>query len=141
LSALGFTQAVRTHCSKFSNNSHIPIEVEIDETLNDLPDVYGIILYRVLQETLTNIAKHAHASHVWVELGVDDDQIRLTVQDNGIGLADEKAVNHGIGIVGMKERVALVGGGLGIRSGKNGGTILEALLPLKAGTTRDRERS
>lgn len=139
LSALGFTQAVRTHCSKFSNNSHIPIEVEIDTTFNDLPDVYGIILYRVLQEALTNIAKHAHASRIWVEFGVDDDQIRLTVQDNGRGLAGGKAVSNGIGIVGMKERVSLVGGGLGIRSGKNGGTILEASLPLKVGITRDRE--
>ena len=141
LSALGFTQAVRTHCSKFSNNSHIPIEVEIDETLNDLRDVYGIILYRVLQEALTNIAKHAQASHVWVELGVENDQIRLTVQDNGIGLERGKSVSPGIGILGMKERVSLVGGELGVRSGKNGGTILEASLPLKSGTTRDRETS
>ena len=130
-----------SRCSKFSNNSHIPIEVEIDETLNDLRDVYGIILYRVLQEALTNIAKHAQASHVWVELGVENDQIRLTVQDNGIGLERGKSVSPGIGILGMKERVSLVGGELGVRSGKNGGTILEASLPLKSGTTRDRETS
>lgn len=135
LSALGVTQALRTHCAKFSSNSHIPIDIEIDETLNDLPDVYGIILYRVLQEALTNIAKHAHASRIWVELGVDNDQIRLTVQDNGIGLAGGHNVSSGIGIVGMKERASLVGGELVIRSGKNGGTILEASLPLKAGTT------
>lgn len=141
LSALGFTQALRTHCSKFSSTSHIPIEIEIDESLNDLPNVYGIILYRVLQEALTNIAKHAKASHIWVELGVDDDQIRLTVQDNGIGLAGEKPVSNGIGVVGMKERVSMVGGELGIRSGKNGGTILEASLPLKTGPIHDREEA
>ncbi|MEN9561960.1 MAG: hypothetical protein RIR73_204 [Chloroflexota bacterium] len=135
LSTLGMTQALRTHCSKFSSSSHIPIEIEIDDTLNSLPDVYGIILYRVLQEALTNIAKHAQASRIWVELGIDNDQVRLTVQDNGKGLPGENTVSNGIGIVGMKERVSLVGGALVIRSGKNGGTILEVSLPLKAGTT------
>jgi signal transduction histidine kinase len=104
-----------------------------------LPDVYGIILYRILQEALTNIVKHANANRAWVELSLEDDHINLIVQDNGRGMPDANAPASGIGIVGMKERVALVGGELGIRSGKNGGTILSASLPLKPGTTHKRE--
>ena len=144
LSTFGLKQAIEVHCSKFSNHSHIPITVEIDERVAKLPDIYGIILYRVLQEALTNIAKHANAKHAWVELSLEDDRINMTVQDNGSGIPSSETkpgetTPSGIGVIGMKERVALVGGELNIRSGKNGGTILSASLPLKPGTTRERE--
>lgn len=139
LSTLGLKQAIEVHCSKFSNHSHIPITVEVDNGVSELPDVYGIILYRILQEALTNIVKHANANRAWVELSLEDDHINLLVQDNGRGMPDANTPASGIGIVGMKERVALVGGELGIRSGKNGGTILSASLPLKPGTTHKRE--
>lgn len=141
LSTLGLKQAIEVHCSKFSNHSHIPITVEIENEVSELPDVYGIILYRILQEALTNIAKHANADRVWVEINLEDDRINLTVQDNGRGLSDPNSPVNGIGIIGMKERVALVGGEISIRSGKNGGTILSVSLPLKPGTTRKREEA
>jgi signal transduction histidine kinase len=141
LSTLGLKQAIEVHCSKFSNHSHIPINVEIDDAVGTLPDVYGIVLYRVLQEALTNIAKHANATRAWVEFGLEDDKIILTVQDNGRGLPAGNVPVSGIGVVGMKERVALVGGELEIRSGKTGGTILSAVLPLKPGTTSKKEGS
>lgn len=140
LSTLGFKKAVDVHCSKFSSHSHIPISLEIDERVANVPDVYGIILYRVLQEALTNIVKHANADHIWVELNAEDDSINLTVQDNGVGLKGGDNPTAGIGIVGMQERVALVGGELNIRSGKNGGTILMASLPLKAENSTKREK-
>lgn len=139
LSTLGLKSAVQAHCSKFSSHSHIPITVEIEDEVEKLPDVYGIVLYRVLQEALTNIAKHANADQAWVEFNLEDDHVYLTVQDNGHGLANGVLSSSGIGIVGMKERVALVGGELRLRSGKNGGTILTVSLPLKPGTTSQRE--
>jgi len=141
LSTLGLKQAIEVHCSKFSNHSHIPITIEVDDAISTLPDVYGIILYRVLQEALTNIAKHANAKRAWVELSLEDDHINLIVQDDGRGLPTSDTPVNGIGVVGMKERIALVGGELNIRSGKNGGTILSASLPLKPGTTRKREEA
>ncbi|MBI3169548.1 MAG: response regulator [Chloroflexi bacterium] len=141
LSTLGLKQAIEVHCSKFSSHSHIPITVEVDDEVAQLPDVYGIILYRVLQEALTNIAKHANAKRVWVELSLEDDLINLIVQDDGRGMPEADKTVSGIGIVGMTERVALVGGELGIRSGKNGGTILSASLPLKPGTIHKREEA
>ena len=141
LSTLGLKQAIEVHCSKFSNHTHIPITIEVDDAISTLPDVYGIILYRVLQEALTNIAKHANAKRAWVELSLEDDHINLIVQDDGRGLPTSDTPVNGIGVVGMKERIALVGGELNIRSGKNGGTILSASLPLKPGTTRKREEA
>ncbi len=141
LNAFGLKKAIEVHCSKFSSNSHIPITIEVDEGVSVLPDVYGIILYRVLQEALTNIAKHAEAEHAWVEVSLEDDRINLIVQDDGRGLQDASSPVNGIGIIGMKERVALVGGELNIRSGKNGGTILSVTLQLKPGTIRKGEAS
>lgn len=139
LSTLGLKAAIQTHCSKFSSHSHISIDVEIDDAMEAIPDVYGIVLYRVLQEALTNIAKHANAGQAWVEFSLEDDHVYLTIQDNGRGLANGDSAPAGIGLIGMKERVALVGGELGIRSGKNGGTILTVSLPLKPGTILKRE--
>ena len=138
LSTLGLKQALLTHCSKFSSSTHIPIKVDIEDKVNELPDVYGIILYRVLQEALTNIAKHASANRIWVEVSLEDRYVNLIVQDNGIGLPADKPTS-GIGITGMKERVALVGGELHVRSGKTGGTILAATLPFEQKTKEEGE--
>ncbi|MBK9780199.1 MAG: response regulator [Anaerolineales bacterium] len=139
LSTLGLKPAIQAHCSKFSDFSHIPITLEVDAAADQLPDLYGIILYRVLQEALTNIAKHADANHAWVELSLEDDQVNLIVQDNGKGLPEPDAPVNGIGIIGMKERVSLVGGEVSIRSGKNGGTILTVSLPLRSGSIHSTE--
>lgn len=141
LNAFGLKKAIEVHCSKFSNNSHIPITIEVDEGVSALPDVYGVILYRVLQEALTNIAKHAEAEHAWVEVSLEDDRINLIVQDDGRGLPAPETPVIGIGILGMRERVALVGGELSIRSGKNGGTILSVTLQMKPGMVRNGEAS
>lgn len=141
LSTFGLKQAIEIHCSKFSNHTHIPITIDVDDGITKLPDIYGIILYRILQEALTNIAKHANAKHAWVELSIEDDHIHLLVQDDGRGLPELDAPVNGIGIVGMKERAALVGGDLSFRSGKNSGTILSVSLPLKPGTTSKREEA
>ena len=63
---------------------------ESEDALPVLPDAYNITLYRTLQESLTNVIKHAQASQVWVDLSMDDDQVTLTIQDNGVGLGEKK---------------------------------------------------
>ncbi len=67
----------------------------------ELPDTYNITLYRTLQEALTNVVKHAQASQVWVDLSMEDDQVTLTVQDNGIGFGEKKSSTNGIGLAGF----------------------------------------
>jgi signal transduction histidine kinase len=137
LDTLGLKLSLETYCREFTARTHLPITLEIDPALPDFIDVYNVILYRVLQEALTNIAKHAQASRVWVELNVEDDTINLVVQDNGRGL--QPTENKGIGITGMQERLSLVGGKLLLHSPSEGGTILSASLPMKTPTSPNKE--
>ena len=137
LDTLGLKLSLETYCREFTARTHLPITLEIDPALPDFIDVYNVILYRVLQEALTNIAKHAQASRVWVELNVEDSTINLVVQDNGRGL--QPTENKGIGITGMQERLSLVGGKLLLHSPSEGGTILSASLPMKSPTSPNKE--
>ena len=73
LDALGLNLAMQTYCAEFTRRTQLPVTFEADQTFPELPDIYEITLYRVLQEALTNIVKHAEASQVWVELSLEDD--------------------------------------------------------------------
>lgn len=115
---------------QFSNNSHLPIYTDIDDAVNELNDVQKVIIYRTLQEALNNIIKHANATQAWVELSCEEERILLTVQDNGKGFP-EGTLTDGIGITSIRERLSMVGGILKFCNGKNGGAIVEAILPVK----------
>jgi len=130
LNTLELKPALQAHCSKFSNNSHLPIHTDIDDAVNGLTDVQKVIIYRTLQEALNNIIKHANATQAWVELNCEEEKIILTVQDNGKGFPEGK-LTDGIGITSIRERLSMAGGILKLRNGKNGGAIVEAMLPGK----------
>jgi signal transduction histidine kinase len=128
LDALGLKVAMQTYCTEFTRRTRLPIELEIDPSIPTLSDIYNVTLYRVLQEALNNIAKHAHATQAWVELSLEDTALSLTVQDNGQGIQGERS--NGIGLSGLRERLTIAGGTLLINSSPNNGTILTAQLPL-----------
>jgi signal transduction histidine kinase len=86
-------------------------------------------VYRLVQEALTNVAKHAQASYVRVTVSESDGQLSVVVQDDGSGF-DPKAASHGFGLAGMQERVNLAGGTLSIESSEHG-TLLRARLPVR----------
>jgi signal transduction histidine kinase len=130
LDALGLRVAMQTYCTEFTRRTHLPVMFEADASLPELPDAYNITLYRTLQEALTNVVRHAQASQVWVELSVDDDQLSLTVQDNGIGMDEQTARANGIGLAGLRERITITGGALNISSTPKRGTVLSAQFPL-----------
>jgi signal transduction histidine kinase len=121
---------MQTYCTEFTRRTHLPVIFETDTSLPELPDTYNTTLYRALQEALTNVVKHAQASQVWVDLSVEDDRINLTVQDNGIGLGEEKSGSNGIGLAGLRERITITGGTLNISSAAKRGTVLSAQFPL-----------
>jgi len=131
LDALGLKQSIQTYCNKFTERTQLPVTLEIESELPIFPDVYNITIYRVVQEALTNVTKHAEASHVWVELALEDNFIHLTIQDNGRGINTDGNHTNGIGLTGMNERLSLVGGKLLLRSALEGGTIITASLPMK----------
>jgi signal transduction histidine kinase len=138
LDTLGLKSALQAHCSKFSNNSHLPVYTDIDDEADNLPDVQKITIYRTLQEALNNILKHSGATQAWVELNCEEGRVTLTVEDNGSGFPDG-GTTGGIGITTMRERLSLVGGTLQLRNGKNGGAILEASLPEREKRRTDTE--
>lgn len=132
LDALGLKVSMQTYCTEFTRRTHLPITFEVDEALPALPDTHNITLYRVLQEALSNIVKHAKATHVWVELNFEDNMITLTIQDNGQGFNMEESQSNGIGLSSMRERVMIAGGKFSLSSTPKRGTILSAqfLLPV-----------
>jgi signal transduction histidine kinase len=131
LDALGLKVAMQTYCTEFSRRTQLPVIVEVDEDLPILPDIYNVTLYRVLQEALTNIIKHAQASQVWVDLTVEDKTVTLTVQDNGHGFVEGNTQSDGIGLTGLRERMTLAGGRFNISSSPVRGTIVLAQFPLQ----------
>ncbi len=131
LDALGLKVSMQTYCTEFNRRTHLPITFEVDELLPALPDIYNITLYRVLQEALSNIVKHANATHAWVDLGMEEENIILTVQDNGQGFRTQSH-SSGMGLSNMRERVTIAGGKFSISSTQMRGTILTAQFPLSA---------
>jgi signal transduction histidine kinase len=129
LDALGLIVAMQTYCTEFTRRTHLPVIFESEASLPSLPDAYNITLYRTLQEALTNVIKHAHASQVWVDLSMEDDEVTLTIQDNGIGFGAEKPGSNGIGLAGLRERITIAGGALTVSSTPRRGTILAAKFP------------
>jgi signal transduction histidine kinase len=134
LDELGLEPAVEALVERTRATSGIEIELRMD--LTDLVQGAGRLdpelestAYRLVQESLTNAAKHAGAAKALVELAKDGDALKVRVRDDGAGFESEK-VSGGFGLIGMRERVALVGGHLAIESSPGTGTTVQAELPV-----------
>ena len=134
LDELGLVPAIETLAQRTASAEGLPVETNIDLQLEERgvlsPEVESS-LYRLAQEALTNITKHAEASRVELRLVHRDDVVELSVSDNGVGF-DPQDTGDGLGLVGMRERVALAGGHLEITSAPGKGCILQARLPLRS---------
>jgi len=99
-------------------------------------------MYRILQEALTNVARHAGATKVVVELKRDESALELLVQDDGVGFEVGRALDavSGLGLRGMRERVTLLGGSIQIESLPGRGTVLHARVPVGAAASPPKER-
>ena len=95
-----------------------------------LPPEIETVLYRVVQEALTNIVKHAGAEHVSIVVRSRDKSVAATIDDDGRGFASEDVRTEALGLLGMRERLALVGGTLEVESSRESGTTIAALVPL-----------
>ncbi|KAF1698797.1 PAS domain S-box protein [Pseudoxanthomonas suwonensis] len=130
LDALGLEAALRWHAGSLFR--HHPVELELDVApLPRRPDrEVEQACFRIAQEGLTNILRHAGASHVTLVLSGDEDALRLHIRDDGRGFDPAQA--GGLGLVIMRERAQSVGGGLSIHSTRGAGTRIELLLPYAA---------
>ena len=109
------------------------LEVEGDLDLGDadrrLAGDLETAIYRLVQEALTNVAKHARATRVEVAVRAIPGAVDVRVVDDGVGVTAGGATGGGFGLVGMRERVAMAGGELQIERGDGGGTVVRARLP------------
>ncbi|HTJ77237.1 MAG TPA: sensor histidine kinase [Acidimicrobiales bacterium] len=116
------------------------LEVDVDVEPVSLPPHVEVALYRIAQEALQNVVKHAEASAVAVQLRAMDGEVRLVVSDDGRGFEEDPATApavHGYGLVGMRERAELIGATLTIASRPGTGTRLDVTVPLPVGRAPD----
>ncbi|MEW5789429.1 MAG: sensor histidine kinase [Pseudomonadota bacterium] len=132
LDTLGLDPTLRATCRDFAQRSQIAVRYQGGEVAG-LSDAKRICLYRVLQEALTNVAKHAWASRVNVSLRQGAGLVKLTVSDDGRGLDPANLADQGgIGLLGMRERLELLEGSLTVKSSPGKGLRLVASLPLES---------
>jgi len=132
LEDLGLQSALSALATSFAEQARVPVERRLDPAL-PLSEEHELVVYRVAQEALTNVARHADASRVQLWLERTDGQIVLTVRDDGRGLAPD-ATPSSHGITGMRERAMLIGAQLRLTEPPTGGTQVQLSIPLDPGT-------
>ena len=136
LEDLGLEVALDSLFKDFAKNEGLKFSVHMENVSPFLPKNVQLAVYRIFQEALTNISKHAGATEVRVEISRGNDHVHFLVEDNGQGfdLAAAKAANpeRGLGLASMEERVHLLDGVMEIRTAKEQGTHLSFVLPLEA---------
>jgi len=127
----GFRSALEWQLSEFTRMNGIRHEFDADPSVFDaIPDAErDTMLYRIMQESLSNVARHAHATEVKVSLQRCGDMLTMLVQDNGVGMLVQGA-GRGCGLPGIRERVKSIGGRFHIDSQPGTGTVLSLTIPL-----------
>jgi signal transduction histidine kinase len=134
LDDLGLVEALRSECASFSRREGIVVSYLPCEVPSTLPRDVALCVYRVAQESLRNIAKHAAVAEAWVSLLVRGPELVLLVEDLGAGFdATGMRSQPGLGLSSMQERVRLVGAALLVTSAPGRGTTVEVRVPLTPG--------
>ena len=133
LDNLGLGIAVRTHCREFTQRTGLPCELTVEEDFDEIDPAWSIALYRVMQEALINVARHAQAHSVQVMLLREAAGLRLRVLDDGAGISPELVSRaSSLGLSEMRERMRQVGGSVHFSSNaSNAGTIVDAFVPFE----------
>jgi signal transduction histidine kinase len=133
LDDFGLGSALDWHVRDFSRRCDVPVYLFVHGNVDRLAEPHRTCVYRVVQEALTNCARHARASRVEVNVRDQGDCLRLTIQDDGVGLDAGEDRQIGAGLVGIQERLREIGGSLSIESGSGFGTTLHIEIPVSAG--------
>lgn len=128
---LGIVSAIEWLVGRFSKNTGLNCEVHVHDEDRDicLDENASIALFRITQESLTNIARHANANKVDIIISQDDEDYVLEVRDNGSGFDSAITKKSTFGLVGIRERVFMLGGKLSISSTPGGGTVIRVCIP------------
>jgi signal transduction histidine kinase len=129
LDDLGLPAALEWQGREFSRHTGVPASVNVTGALDDLSDAHRTCIYRVVQEALTNCARHANAKNVAVSVRTARQTIVVVVRDDGIGFKPSASTRGGIGLLGIKERVQALHGKFRILSAPRKGTTIQVQLP------------
>lgn len=138
LDDIGLLATISWFCNEFEKlHPEIQFEQQLNVAENEIPEMLKVVVYRVLQEALNNVAKHSDATRVHLKLDKHDNRIEFSVVDNGCGFGPEEkfsesSVFSGLGLAGMRDRTILCGGRFEIISEKGKGTTVHVSLPCDA---------
>ncbi|HET9351263.1 MAG TPA: PAS domain-containing sensor histidine kinase [Burkholderiales bacterium] len=132
LDDLGLADAAAWLVEDFAKRSGVACRIDVSEDLQGVSKAVATAVYRAVQESLTNIARHSGAKNAWVVLGATDGVVHVEIEDDGRGIASEDlAKSRSLGLKGMRERIAFLGGSLDIGRAPRGGTRLRLTVPLR----------
>jgi PAS domain S-box-containing protein len=134
LDEAGLSPALRSYVAGIAERSGLAVDLEIDPDLDRVPREVETAAFRIIQESLTNVHRHAHTKTAWVRLARDSVNLYVEIQDRGQGIAEFTSVDAttagmGVGLRGMRERVQQLDGNFEFRSGRDGTTV-KATLPI-----------
>ena len=137
LDDLGVIAAINWFCREFqSTYPHINVQHTIDIEESEIPDSLKIVIFRVLQEGLSNVAEHSQADHVYISLLKKNASVEFAIQDKGTGFQLDEVdsvdrSDRGMGLSSMKERVELAGGCFDIQTSRGSGTLIQTSYPAR----------
>ncbi|MGF1555371.1 PAS domain-containing protein [Paucihalobacter sp.] len=132
LDDLGLEAAIEWHLEQFKKQTNINITFQTDQLRNNYTKTIDTAVYRIFQEALTNITRHADASMIKVFLFEEHNVLNLHIEDNGKGISDARKENtSSLGLTGMRERAEILDGKFSINKQSKGGTIVKVSVPLK----------
>ena len=144
LDDLGLNAALRWLAEDSRQRLQLPVELHLENVEDLLKEggcsaLYETTLFRIAQESLTNVARHAHAQHASISLTHEQQHICLQISDDGCGF-DASEQHAGLGIAGMRERAALLAGTISVQSSPGKGTTVEVILPQPVRQTKEAAR-
>lgn len=132
LEDFGIAEAIRAHIQDFERLTEVPCEFSVGPPNIEAPKDVTIALFRIFQEALTNVARHAHATRVFIKLLADDKKIYMEIRDNGKGIQEEQLQDpHAFGLIGMQERARILNGTVRFTNSPGQGTTVVVTLPTR----------
>jgi protein-histidine pros-kinase len=130
LQELGLIESLRAMTEDMTVDGDYKVDIDLPDNLPSMDDEKTLAVFRIFQESLTNIRKYANASRIQVCIRVEDGRIRLLISDDGLGFDPTKTGAGGHGISGMRHRAQMFGGNLRVQSAPGKGTQIKAYIPV-----------
>jgi two-component system sensor histidine kinase UhpB len=134
LDNLGLLPALQHEAARFQERTGIQCILHLPEPSPEIPTGISTALYRIFQECLTNVTRHAKAARIQVHFRFEDGEFHLDVEDDGVGMPMQELSNpRSLGLLGMQERAMLLGGTVSFENPAQGGTAVRVCIPLVSG--------